>query len=517
MDFKMIKSVTLKILGISEFSKNASGSIYLSEDQKKIITANFGEEFTTKFAESLLAEQSVSADELKMALRAHHSSVVEKELKELSAELAQAQKEKQALEAKLEILADAPEADPKAEFPTNIPRKSGVATKMKVDYKDPLYVAAQNFLQTGVGSAYAGTTIEVTQLKSEFGKYLSQNANNLEMVKQLFCGFTSDKFFTPVPAVTEWRAIRAFVNSVVQQFSPLWNPGGKAKFTPITIKNYRHKINVAIIPAEVIDSYMFKLYDEGLAPDQMPITLYIWNELILPAILQDIEMRMIWKGKFVDRQGSNANGVAATAPEDSMDGLETILVEAKASGDKGIQFFNKYPTFNYKTATNQQILDFINDYVDWISPFYQTTQMPLFLCDDFKRRYKRAYKDKWGMNAAVDGEFGSDRVDYSNQMLTVPDGMYGSPIIFSTPKANMIKLRHKNEVPQVINDVQKVNYEVRLFGEFWLGVGFAIGEAVFAFVPAGYNPKAIINSSFGTHTDYQNYKLDQFGSTTGGI
>jgi len=58
-----------------------------------------------------------------------------------------------------------------------------------------------------------------------------------------------------------------------------------------------------------------------------------------------------------------------------------------------------------------------------------------------------------------------------------------------------VKLRHKNEVPDVINDVQKHDYEVRLYGEFWLGVGFQIAEAVFAYVPANYDPQAGLRPS----------------------
>ena len=41
--------------------------------------------------------------------------------------------------------------------------------------------------------------------------------------------------------------------------------------------------------------------------------------------------------------------------------------------------------------------------------------------------------------------------------------------------------------------MQKVDYEVKLFGEFWLGVGFAIGEAVFASVPDGYDPATTVD------------------------
>ena len=521
MKFNMISSVVLKTLGLSKFIKNEQGTYDLSSDHKKQLAGVFGEDFAAKFCEALAKEKDeITADNkaesenaaeasvvLMDSLRDHHATTIAKGLKEVTDQLAIANADKKELQSLVAKLSDSAESDPEAEMPTGITGKEGVKSVMKVDYKNPVYAQAKEFLQTGIMPINA-STIEVGTLKTEFGTFLSQNQNNLEIVKQLFNGFTSSEFFTTIPATTEYRAIRSAITSVVQQFSAKWNPGGKTQFTPLTIKNRRHKINVSIIPAEVLDSYMFKLYDEGLAPDQMPITTYIINELIMPSILQDIEMRMIFKGKFVDRQGTNVDGAVATPPEDSMDGLETILVDAKTTANKGVHFFNKFPTFNYKTATAQQMLDFVNGFVDWLSPFYKSQKMNLYCSDDFKRKYKRSYKAFWGVNGGVSGDFGDDRVDYSNQMLVSPDGMYQSPIIFSTPKNNMIKLRHKNEVPMIINDVQKINYEVRLFGEFWLGVGFAIGEAVFAFVPTGYNPKALINPTIGAFDTYQDYKTD---------
>src|SRR5690606_41283165 len=86
------------------------------------------------------------------------------------------------------------------------------------------------------------------------------------------------------------------------------------------------------------------------------------------------------------------------------------------------------------------------------------------------------------------------------------------PIVFSTAYQNIVKLRYKNEVPFVINEVQKHDYVVRLYGEFWLGVGFLIAEAVFAFVPDGYDPQASLKPSNqfpdGTTPDVENPEED---------
>ena len=529
MNFKKLMTICLTMLGIPSFSKNDSGAFSLSDDERKKIASAFGEEFTAKFEKQLSdhkeeasaaltdgsSDASANAEDLMQAVRNHNASQLTAGLKDLQTQLAQAQKEKAALQETVLTLSASAEDNPTPEFDNKLPRKEGVSSVMKVNMKHKHYAGVSEFLQQGVQGAYTSKTIDVEELRDEFGTFLNTNRNNLDIIRELVTGFTSAKYFTDVPATTQYRAVRAFITSVVQQFTNRWTPLGKVKFTPLMIENRRHKINYPIIPSEVLDSYMFALYDESLSPDQMPITKWIWNNMLYPQILQDIELRMAFKGKYVAK---DFDSTVAGIPEDSMDGLETILVEAQTSGDKGINFYNG-AGYDYKTATDDQVLTFFEGFVDYLTPMYKTAQMNIFVSHDHLRRYQRAYKNKWGQNSGQAGDFGTLRVDYSLNTLVALDGMYGSPIVFSTPKQNMVKLRHKNEVPNVINDVQKHDYEVRLYGEFWLAVGFAIGEAVFAYVPAGYNPKAQVAANWGSATEYQTYhhEADGSGSPEGGI
>lgn len=520
-------SVFLGYLGVKKLEEK-DGKSFLTEQQGKDLKAAFGDEVVSDFEAYLAkgdAETPAADDEVVTKLISGITAQQKASEASMQAKIDALIKRNGGLETTVRALMDKDEQEPVPEMDKSITRHATMPVVMKVDMRMGHYAKVGEFLKTGVNSAaYNATTIEVTDLKAEFGTYLN-NQRNLDIIRQILVGFETAKYMTTVLAVTEWRAIRSFITSVVQQFTPKWTPLGKNKFTPITIKNRRQKINVPIIPAEVLDSYLFYLYDEGMAPDQMPITKYITETMVKPQILQDIELRMVAKGKYVEKDWNTVNtGDPGTAPEDAVDGFETILVDSKAlvgsASAKGINYFNR--TINWKTATDQEVLDFVNAFVDWINPMYQTMNMPVFCSLDVKKRYKRAYKKIWGSDSG-DPNFGQDVIDYSQNVLTALPSMYKSPILFSTPKANFIKLRHKNEVPNIINNVQEQDYEVKLFGEFWFGVGFAIGEAVFAFVPAGYNPKAAITASWGEHDEYQEYSMagsDTYvgsGSEGGGI
>ena len=191
---------------------------------------------------------------------------------------------------------------------------------------------------------------------------------------------------------------------------------------------------------------------------------------------------MIGKGKYDDKKDT---------AEASMDGFETILVNARTSLDKGIRFFNT--DVNLRTATDAQVVETIDDFVASIAPLYQGIKMPLYCSREVYMKYKRGYKAKWGTGSGTEKvQFGEDTIDFSNCHLEVLESMYGSPIVFSTPTENFVGLQHKNP-PQFITDIQKQDYMLKYFCEFWLGVGFLIGEAVFAICPTDYDPQANIS------------------------
>ncbi len=454
-----------------ELTTDAQGRVQLSEEDERELTEHFGAGFVQLLKEKSFATEDEKASNLYEAAVRHATEQVETKFTE---QIAQLQKDIATLAAKPE---DLPGVEKATGIVNGLQRNS-----FKADMTLSHNKAAAAFLESG---SMTGTpTIEVDDLRRELGPYLSQG-NNLDILKRLYQGFTTSQHLSWKRVVSAYKAVEGIsVDHVVQQFKPKWTPKGGAKFTPLTIKNHHHKVNFPIIPAQVGESWLFHLYDESKTPDQMPLTRYIVDNVLLPQIDEDIENVMISKAKYV---------ADSEKTEETMDGFETILVEAKKSHDKAFRFFNT--TKNLLEATDGEVLDTIDNFVASLAPLYRAKQMPVFLSHDIYLKYKRAYKNKWGAGSGTEKvNFGEDRVDFSNCYLQVLDCLYGSPIVFSTPKENFVGLQHKNPAP-FIADIQKHNYEVRFFCEFWLGVGFLIKEAVFAIVPDGYDPKAAISST----------------------
>ena len=452
-------------LGKTNLAVDEKGKVSLTDEEKEKIRTMYGADFLAKFEAMDFNASEDNAREL-------FDSAVQYKAQELAAS-------KDAIIAHLQsqvaTLSAESEPAPKSQAVAGVASKSFVADMALSHNK-----AAHTFLQSGSLSA-ANPTIEVAALNAELGAYLSQG-NNLDILRQLYQGFTTAKHLNWKRAVTEYKAVMAeSVSHIVQQFKAAWNPKGGAKFNPLTIRNYRHKVDFSINPTEVGEGWLFHLYDERKTPDQMPITRYIVNNILLPQIAEDIELVMIGKAKYV---------ADSEETHQTMDGIETQLVEAQKSSDSKMRFFKD--ATNLLNASDEIVLNTINAFVDAVAPLYKTKQMPIFLSDDLYIKYKRAYKNKWGAGSGTEKtNFGADRVDFSNFYLQTLDCLTGSPIFFSTPKQNFIGLQHKNP-PQFITDIQKHDREVRFYCEFWLGVGFLLAEAVFAYVPADYDPASAV-------------------------
>lgn len=462
-----------RLLGKEELAVDDNGKPVLSQDEKTKILNLYGDAFLKKFEEmSFASADAESTHDLFDAAVAHAQEVVRQEKDAVIAQLRQT----------ITQLTDEPENAPAA---TTVSSTASTRPLFRANMTLGHNKAAVDYLSKGVLAE--SPTIDVADLKQELGAYLSQG-NNLDMINELYQAFTTGLELTWKPAVTEYKAVSAqSVGSVVQQFSKEWSPKGQGKFTLLNIKNYRHKVDFAIDPADVGESWLFHLYDERKTPDQMPITRYIVSNILIPQIAEDLELVMTAKAKYV----KDSKETSAT-----MDGIETQLVEALASEDKkGMNFYNG--ATNLLTGDDEAVLNAIDDFVASVAPLYRSKQMPIYLSADLYLKYKRAYKKKWGAGSGTENpKFGTDRVDFSNFYLKVLDCLTGSPIFFSTPRGNFVGLKHKNP-PQFISDIQKHDRQVRFYLEFWYGVGFLVGEAVFAYVPADYTP-SVVSTRQGT-------------------
>ena len=128
--------------------------------------------------------------------------------------------------------------------------------------------------------------------------------------------------------------MQSAIDSVLQQFVPYWTPKSKSTFTPLTIKNFKCKINVQIKPSDIMEDILGYLYDENLDPKDMPIVRYILYQLIFPKLAEEREQALavgVYKENSVSQDGGTAS-----AALDCMDGYVTQLKALKTAENEKV-------------------------------------------------------------------------------------------------------------------------------------------------------------------------------------
>lgn len=478
--FAKVMSVVLGFLGISAFAKDEKGKSVLLSAQEEELKNKYGAVFVEAFKKDLAefeadgknAESAVT-DEVRAQLEserdknAQELATARKTLAELKDKVAAQEKDIASKDAQIAKMTKEPAPDAGQQV-------AGDKNEMGSKFKPDMSLAHNRYLDAAFkGAAYSGnSTIETTELQKEFGKYVS--SERLEILKGLMGTTESTKYMsTLVTDKTEVRAQQAAVDSVLQQFVPKWTPKGKSKFTPLTIKNYKCKINVPITPSDIMEDILGYLYDENLKPEDMPVVKYILYQLIFPKLDEEREVALAI-GEFKETTATQ-DGDDATDANDVMDGYVTQLKKLKKANNDKITWL-----LDGEKLEDVTLLAQIDKAVSEVKPLYRKKTMFIHADPDLVIRYSKAYREKYPWLKNEDGE--KIRVDFSRFTFAPLEGMRGTGAFFITPKENFKHLRSRD--PQSAKVwMQGENYDVKIFAEWWETVGFWLAEAIFAYLP----------------------------------
>lgn len=311
--------------------------------------------------------------------------------------------------------------------------------------------------------------IDITQLKADFGTFLGNSEKDI--LKVLTQPTESMKHMTTVKQNEDFRAAQATITSLVQGFQKGWTPKGTPGFAPLIIPHRRHKFDVEIYPDEIYGSWIGFLADESKSREEWPLVKYILYKMLLDQVAQDRELSLIGKGSYA----AIVDGTAQVTGK-SMDGFLTLL---KAEHLNGATKMNFAQTNTAITATN--VITQIEKFADFISGPYKSIPMNVFCSPENLTFYARKRRDLYGANQDY-VKFGSTTIDGTPLTLQALPCMIGSDILFATPKANFIRLLKLNDGASR-PFVETSKRQVFLFADWYENVGFALAEAVWAYVP----------------------------------
>ena len=474
-------NLVARMFGKERFSVADNGLVELTEDEEKKIAETYGDGFLGK----LKTVDFSSAPEV-------DAETLFNEAVEFKADEITRSKDSVIAQLRSDIaeLSRQPEPEPTAQTPA---QQAGVAAARAVNMAASHYRLVAAALESANPmdfSRLSDSGLDVTDINAEFGKVMPPRVRLDIFNRNVYLGIPDAPLFTREQSNTDYKAAESLITEVSQAFTPVWTPKGKASFRPIVIPYRRHKINVTFKPADIIKSWLTYLYEQGKTPMEQPVTRYIVEQLIMPKVSDDVTRIMLGKGKYSEPSSAAAEGSAGTSAVSSMDGIETILTEDKAADTRK---FNHYKAAkNPFELTGQALLDYVGGFAKAISKYF--VNKPLIYCsEEFLEHYQA---QDFAVNGKYTGQSVGNSIRFSGFSFQPMKCMYGSPILFATPKANLTMLVDYASAGNCVNKIEEHHYDVDIIGEYSLSVGFKIADAVFASVPDSYTPStAIIGDS----------------------
>lgn len=310
----------------------------------------------------------------------------------------------------------------------------------------------------------ANSTILIDDVIKEVKTFLANNPNLISASVNR-AEIMLDKHTKPLTKVKgKYPQGHTLLEDVVQGFSTVWNELGKLQIEHKILKNYHQKVNFPIIPAEILASYWADLYAENKKPEDMPISRYIIEQELLPKVIDNMDTLSV-KGTY-DAAKLDEFGF-------SMSGIEEILsnLDTAVAGTDHTCF--KIPL---DALTDTNVVDQVTAYERALPSKFKRKNVikKIFMSENNVERYVLDYEDKFGQN-----KFQSDTLKTrlgKREIIGIP-GMDTDDIFCTTEKnfRNLIDIFDK----PTITDVQKQDYKVKIFMEFWKGYDFLINEMVF--------------------------------------
>lgn len=314
----------------------------------------------------------------------------------------------------------------------------------------------------------------IEDVQKELNEYVK---NNTEIVAT---GVYSDeiqinKYCKTLTAVKgKFPQFHKVMGHVVQGFDTKWQKLGEASFKHKMLQNFRQKVNLEIIPDEVLSSWLAQNYIEGKTAEEQPISKHIMDDL-MDKIIDDLDI--------LSQNGVYDPLLAAGQFGKSLDGINQQRLNALSN--------TLHPAFKIplNALTNANILNEFKSYEKKLPKVTRKKIKRVFVSDNIALMYADAYELEYGTTVTYtsDNAFKTPRFKYEIVGLAnVPDSFF-----LATLNDNLMRLIDVFEKPTV-TDIQKQDYVLKIFMDWFLGYDFAINELVYIAVFDG-SPRGLGN------------------------
>jgi hypothetical protein len=310
--------------------------------------------------------------------------------------------------------------------------------------------------------------MDIADILVEFGAYYLNNGQNMgRLYRQLRQPTTTEQVMTTfLTEETRYQASESRIDRVLQPFQKAWTPISEVQFVPIIIEQFKMKMDHQEYPDDLEGTWLGFLSSGDLNRAEWPFIRWLVEMELIPQIMEDYELEEIFYGVQAAPTPGTPGAVGT-----SINGLRKQINDQVTAG-------RITPIATGVPATvATDFVDQVEGFVDAINTKYWNISMQLMLNQTLHRRFMRGYKEKYGQYTDY-RQNNEAMVDFSNITLLGCPSFKNSPKFVVTPRSNILHLGKKT---QNMNRVRLETEDrlVKIFTDFWRGVGFLIPEIVF--------------------------------------
>ena len=236
-------------------------------------------------------------------------------------------------------------------------------------------------------------------------------------------GMELEQCLRPVVAKHTYAAASAEVNDIVQAFQCDFTPNNEIAFTAVKNELCRMKVDICFECEDLQqfwETWMCDWVEEGRPVDQWAFPRYVYNNFIMPKILENLDY-ISWNGCRVEPTVGTP-GVMV----ESCDGLKKKIAEAIAAG-----LVTPIPTGPLECET---IVEQVEGFADAIPYPYCNMPGKILMSKSNARKYWRDYRSQFGTgNGVLGNENKNLGVDCTNKRIVPVGTMEGSDCMIFIP------------------------------------------------------------------------------------
>ena len=312
------------------------------------------------------------------------------------------------------------------------------------------------------------TVITTTQVVTDFGAYYidnGQNENNIHSKLMEPFG-TMNSFRIIETEDTILREVNATYSEVLQSFQKTYTPKGGIAFAPGAIPLYNVKVDELFYPDDLKNQWLAFLTSNNLDRTTWPFVRFFIEEYVLKQIKVDLEMKAIFLGVYAAPTPGTPNNAV-----DTMNGIRALLNAAITATTITV-----IPT-GTPSATPETWAAQVEAFCASVPELYWKEKMNLNMSRTLAQRYIRGRNKLYNMYypqasdlKVVEG--------YENISVNGLASHTGQNKIWMTPENNAV-LAMKGGANKDIVEVEKVDRQVKVYTDFWIGLGYLDYSLIF--------------------------------------